>query len=450
MGKKIYKWSLLYKIGWYYVYISHKLFYSKIVVKGLENIPSDSPVILAPNHQNAFMDALKIVCSFPGQTVFMARADVFQNKFLAKIFRFLKIMPVYRIRDGYENLEKNDAIFNEAVDVLGNKKVLCLMPEGTHGDRHVLKPLVKGIFRIALIAAEKFPGSPPVIIPVGIEYSDYYSFRSQVVIQYGKPIHVNEYSGLYKNNPAKAINDLREKLSVEMKKLMIHIDCLDLYETVDYLKLCYQPFGMRKLGYEKSNPWHRFLADKWFTDICNTQYVTNSEMLYNLKDDVAILHYKLDLMKLKPEILLKKSPGIFKIIGAGFLYFVLSPIFFFGYFTHVGFVRFHKIFTGKIEDPQFLSSLKYTVTTLFFPIYYGILWFLISFFTGNVLFQLLFLTGTGVLGEFAYFYFKLYINFKQLLKVKIFRQEVKSVYPLWKSTIERLDALCNCPNSLIG
>ena len=449
MKRKIHQWSLLYYIVWLYVYLSHKLFYKRIIVKGLENVPMNSPVILAPNHQNAFMDALLIACTVSGQTVFMARADVFQNKWLAKIFRFLKIMPVYRMRDGFENLDKNNALFEEAIDVLENKKKLCLMPEGTHGDKHILKPLVKGIFRIALSAAEKFPELSHVIVPIGIEYSNYSAFRSQVVIQFGKPIQVNSYSGIYKSNPPKAINLLRDQLSLEMKKLMIHIDCIDLYETVDYLRIFYRPFGIRKLGYFKKNPWHEFLADKWFTDICNLQYNMNSAQLYDLKEDVSMLHYKLDVLKLKPETLLKKLPGFFKIIFYSLLFIILFPFFLTGYLLNIGLVSFSKVFTKNIEDTQFHGSVKFTVTSLLFPFYYGLLWFVISLFIHNFLYQLLFLTGIAITGEFAYLYYVKLKGFVQVIKMKIYRAEINIIFPLWKSLINKTDNLCNCPPSNI-
>jgi 1-acyl-sn-glycerol-3-phosphate acyltransferase len=449
MIRKIHKWSFFYRITWLYVYLAQKLFYDKIVVKGLENIPLNSPVILAPNHQNAFMDALIIACAVPGQTVFMARADVFQNKWLARIFRFLKIMPVYRIRDGFENLEKNTAIFDEAIEVLQNRKILCLMPEGTHGNKHSLKPLVKGVFRIGLSAAEKFPEFSPVIIPVGIEYSNYTTFRSQVVIQFGEPIHVTEYSKLYNINPAKAINELRGKLSQEMQKLMLHIDCVDLYETVDYLRQLYRPFAMRKLGYDNRNPWLRYLADKWFTEICNTEYKANSNSLYNLIDEAAILHYKMDIIQLDTETLLKKEPGIIKKVLNGVLLFILFPFFAAGYITNIGFVRFARIINNKIEDTQFHSSIKFTCVVLLFPFYYSMLWYIISIFEHHLLIQLLLLLGLAFLGEFAFRYFLKFKNFSQMLKLQIYKKEINSIYPLWKSIIAKIDMLCNCPNSKI-
>jgi 1-acyl-sn-glycerol-3-phosphate acyltransferase len=419
-------------------------------VKGLENIPLNFPVILAPNHQNAFMDALIIACTVPGQTVFMARADIFQNKWLARIFRFLKIMPVYRIRDGFENLEKNKAIFDEAVEVLANRKILCLMPEGTHGGEHKLKPLVKGVFRIALSAAEKFSECPPVIVPVGIEYSNYTAFRSQVVIQFGKPINVADYSEHYLSKPAEAINELRDRLSLEMQKLMLNIDCGDLYETVDYLRQLYRPYAMRKLGYDSRNPWLRYLADKWFTEICNKQYKVDSAVLYGLKEEAAILRYELDIFQLHTESLAKQSSGIMKLFLHGILFLVLFPMFAVGYITNIGLIRFPRIFNNKIEDKQFHSSIKLTCVTLMFPFYYGMLWYMISILCHNIFIQLPTLIGLAFLGEFAYRYYMKFSDFKQRLKLNIYKKKIISIYLLWKSIIEKIDMICNCPVSKVN
>ena len=82
----------------------HHLFYRRIFVHGIENIPTDKPVIFAPNHQNALMDPLIILYTTPFQTYFLARADIFKRPMLRKLFTFFKMLPVYRIRDGIKLL----------------------------------------------------------------------------------------------------------------------------------------------------------------------------------------------------------------------------------------------------------------------------------------------------------------------------------------------------------
>ena len=78
----------------------NNVFYRKVIVLGRENINPDDPLIFAPNHQNALMDALAVLFTHKGQPVFLARADIFKRKTIAAILYFLKILPVYRIREG--------------------------------------------------------------------------------------------------------------------------------------------------------------------------------------------------------------------------------------------------------------------------------------------------------------------------------------------------------------
>ena len=139
-----------------YVRFTFKRFYSEFIVIGKENIPTDVPVIFAPNHNSALMDALAIHVAAPHDLpiVFLARADIFNNKIAAKILRFCKMIPAFRMRDGVENLEKNNETFIRCVEVLDHNKALGIMPEGNQGEQRKLRPLLKGIFRIAFVGQQ--------------------------------------------------------------------------------------------------------------------------------------------------------------------------------------------------------------------------------------------------------------------------------------------------------
>ncbi len=112
------------------------------------------------------------------------------------------MLPIYRIRDGASELSKNDDIFNESMQVLHRKKSpVTIYAEGNHGDKRRLRPLVKGIFRIAFQAQESYGENPGVVlVPCGIDYSDYTNFRSKLFVQYGEPIEVSEYYAEFKEN----------------------------------------------------------------------------------------------------------------------------------------------------------------------------------------------------------------------------------------------------------
>ena len=161
---------------------------------GEENIPSDGSVIFAPNHTNALQDALAVLSINSERKVFVARADIFRRPIFAKILNFLKIMPIRRKRDGIGEVLQNDETEEKAIDVLQDGVPFCILPEGTHRPKHSLLPLGKGIFRIALRANERFGHEKPVyIVPVGLEYSDYFHLWDTLIINVGKPINVTQF-----------------------------------------------------------------------------------------------------------------------------------------------------------------------------------------------------------------------------------------------------------------
>ena len=116
--KKIQDDDKLYSLLLYYVRLVVRLSYSRVLHVGAENIPRDGAVIFASNHANTLMDAMVVLCYNHRPKVFVARADIFRHPTLAKIFTFLKIMPIMRQRDGYKAVKQNQETIDKAVDVL--------------------------------------------------------------------------------------------------------------------------------------------------------------------------------------------------------------------------------------------------------------------------------------------------------------------------------------------
>ena len=222
--KKIQDYNRAYAFLRHYVDAVLKLSYKRIRYTGLENIPTDGAVIYAPNHANALMDALIILAMDPKPKVFVARADIFRNRTLAKIFKFLKIMPIMRMRDGINEVKKNNEIMEKAVDVLKDKIPFCIFPEGQHLAKHSAQPLSKGIFRIAFQAMELMGDTPLYIVPVGLQYGNFFRFRSTVRVEAGKPINVGEFLKAHaKFTPQEQMNMLKEDLSGRIKSLITYI-----------------------------------------------------------------------------------------------------------------------------------------------------------------------------------------------------------------------------------
>ena len=214
--------------------------YRRIDVRGKENLPKDGAVLLAPNHSNTLMDALVMLQAQKAPTVFGARADMFKKPLIAKAMFFFRILPMVRQRDGLRNVLNNYESFETIVDTLEHDVRFCMYPEGRHRAAHSLLPLGKGILRAAVAANNRFGDKKPIyIVPVGIEYGDYFRYRSTCLISYGKAINVTEFiKGLDVENEAQVMEPMRKELAHRMSGLISYVkDDEDLYKKWSLTKL---------------------------------------------------------------------------------------------------------------------------------------------------------------------------------------------------------------------
>jgi len=346
----------------------NNIYYRKVIVIGRENLNNKFPKILAPNHQNALMDAMAIVCSTRGQQVYLARADIFKKKFIASILYFLKLLPVYRIRDGYDSLRQNDEIFRKIIDVLKNNKPLVILPEGNHAGYRRLRQLKKGIFRIALQTEESENFTMGIkIIPVGVDFSDYHRFRSVLTIIYGRAIDVSEYKKQYEENPNVAYNMFRNRLSDELKKYMVHIDSDQDYEALDALREIVNGKYSTSKKYPKVSRDKRLIKTmeslqqkepSKFEEICNLTL-----KIKQLAKNLNVGYYHLN--RTKPRL-------VFHLVAiAGLI--VLLPLFLAGWLLNYIFYKIPKLPLKSIKDIMFHGSIRYVISLLlgliFLPVY---------------------------------------------------------------------------------
>lgn len=251
--KKIYDYDPWYSLLRNYVDFALKLSYRNIRYVGREHIPQDGAVIYAPNHTNTLMDALVILAMDRQPKVFVARADIFCNPTLAKIFHFLKIMPIMRIRDGFGEVKKNNETIEKAVEVLRHKVPFCIFPEGQHQTKHSLQTLSKGIFRIAFQAQELMADLPLYIVPVGINYGNFFRFRSTARVEIGEVINVQQFRNRHADlTPQEQMNLLKEELFERLRDTLFYIPNDEDYEAVH--EICAATVKQQAKIMRRSNP----------------------------------------------------------------------------------------------------------------------------------------------------------------------------------------------------
>lgn len=345
-----------------------KIFYRKVIVMGAGNINPDDHIIFAPNHQNALMDALAVLFTHRGQPVFLARADIFRKKMIAALLYLLKILPVYRIRDGFSALKANDEIFIKTVDVLKNKNGLVILPEGDHAGFRRLRQLKKGICRVAFQADEATGFEMKIkIIPVGIEFSNYTRFRQVLTVIYGKPIEVSEYHQLYRGAPEKALNELRNRISTEIKKVIVHIASEQDYEAIDELR------SIINGRYSDSIRNPKIYRDITLVEKMN-RVMSSDPKTYDKICSISLqVKKKARNLNVSYRLLEKKKHPLGWLIAGLTGLFLTFPVWLFGNIFTLTFLSLPELKIRKIKDIQFHSSLRFgfsfVLAFIFMPLY---------------------------------------------------------------------------------
>lgn len=218
-------------------------YYKEVQLHGMEKVPRNKPVMFLANHQNALLDPLVIASYTPFRSFFLTRSDVFTNRLFNEIFGFLRMLPIYRLRDGRDTLEKNEAIFKRCTQLLQKGEAILLFPEANHNIMRRVRPLSKGFTRILFAAFQEDPEIDIQLIPVGINYEKADAFPDRVAFYFGDPISSRS---LYdKHDLMGSVTSIKNNVFEALKKLTTHIDDVNNYEekqdyldeiVIDYLK----------------------------------------------------------------------------------------------------------------------------------------------------------------------------------------------------------------------
>lgn len=145
----------------------------KMTIVHEEEISENEGLILAANHQSNF-DPVFLGIGLKRQIRFMAKEELFHNKFFGGLITKLGAFPVARGKGDHAAVDK-------AIQIVKDGGLLGIFPEGGRSNNGALK---KGKSGVVLIASQ----TGGAIIPVGIKYGGRQLWRKKVTITYGKRI----------------------------------------------------------------------------------------------------------------------------------------------------------------------------------------------------------------------------------------------------------------------
>ena len=159
----------------------------KLVVHGNTNLP-ETPLIICANHINLW-DPILLAIIFDRPIRFMAKKELFENKFLGFLLEKFGAFPVDR-----DNV--NIKTIKDAIKLVKDNEVLGIFPEGTRVKTVSEEKIITGVAMIASRAGAD-------VIPVFIN-SDY-KFRSKVEVFVRDKIAISSFDDVSKDIRNKAI-----------------------------------------------------------------------------------------------------------------------------------------------------------------------------------------------------------------------------------------------------
>ena len=275
------------------------------------------------NHPNGLIDPLIVTVNNPRIQHFLVRASAFKKPLIKRFLESLNLIPIFRIRDGVKQLEKNTEVFEKCFDLLNQQKALMIFPEGSHNHKRNVRKLSKGFSRIVFGALERNPELKIHIISVGVTYQNPSIYPTDVCVHFGTPILANDFY-----NPQiihSEIKRLKEAIRSQLKTLSVHIPLDENYEKT-----------LSKLTSENVD----------FTEIEKVNLMIKTKNIIGRRKKINYVSL------IKPIIILN----------------CIIPWFIWKYVE------------SKIEEFEFIDTFRYGINSITVSLNFGILTYLLSYF----------------------------------------------------------------------
>jgi 1-acyl-sn-glycerol-3-phosphate acyltransferase len=203
------------------------LFYRRIDVVGIENVPAGGGLVVAANHHNSVVDAMLLIAKLPRRVRTLANAPLFGHVLIGPFLRLLGALPVHRRQEAGTDPARNADLFAATTATLRGGGAIAIFPEGRTQPEPVLLELRTGAARMLLAAeAAGEAGSPAVtFLPVGLVFNAPGTFREgQALVLIGPPLPTADAVALARTEPERAARVLTDELAAALRGLIVEAD----------------------------------------------------------------------------------------------------------------------------------------------------------------------------------------------------------------------------------
>lgn len=380
------KKTLFYYIMRQWCFIGSRIYFKEVETKYIEPLPRDKPIIFVGNHNNTFIDPILISVNTHLYPAFLTTAAAFKIPIVAKFLHAIRMLPIYRKRDGGDSIKKNEKIFDISIEQLEANLQFVIFAEGSHSTYRRLRDFKKGFARIGFGALKKNNGDIDVqIVPVGVEYRQFGKMHQEVTQTFGKPIPIKMYWDDYQKDKEATLVKLKDHVYSDLKDLLIHIPTEKNYDAVESLRNISRPWLYDFLGYKQPNLYDKLLAEKQMIAAHTQMEKEQPEAMDSFANKIMDYQGHLDRLNFRNHLIVDGTKPRSKMILQLMLFLILSPLFFAGFIAGYLPWKIPGIIAEKLfKDDMYHGAVNYGIGLFSFPIFWIIEMMIVQSIMGSV------------------------------------------------------------------
>lgn len=393
-----------------------RYYYRSVHINGLEHVPKDVPLLIAMNHPAGFMEPIILASVFPRPLYFLVRADVFKKKWLRPLLVSTNQLPIWRKKDGLHNVKNNATLFKDIDRVLLDGKPLIIYIEGSTKAVKRLRPLQKGLSRMACSALSHNPTLPLHILPIGINYTYEVKPYAEVMLNIGQPIPAQPFYETYLEHPNHAYEQINAATAQAMKDLIVHFDDTSQPDQINTLLELSRSTQVDRYWPRRKLNSKRFAIEKQSAEYYNS---LDSEGQSGLIQKIKNIKERLLSVPAQLDDLRATRPSLWH-----YLYLLVGfPLMLLGLIINAPFVLLGRyVAESQVKGTIFYSSIIACVSSMGMLFYYTVLTTIGSIWLG---WKALLIFPIGLaLGIAAHYYLYVQHNWKKYTRKKNIPQKI--------------------------
>ena len=372
--------NFIYRFIKLFISMGFSFSFRNIITTGYKKVKKDKPAIFVANHQNTFMDGvLMVYTGGRSNPNILVRADIFKSKMAYNLLSAIKLMPIYRRRDGVNTVSENEQIFEQCYEIFDHKGVVALFPEGNHAFPRRLRAVQKGAARIAFQAEERKGFDLNLsLIPVGLHYENHTEKWHDVHIHYGEATLIKDYKSVYEESPQKAFKQTSDIIREGISSEMIDIKWGEEIELFEQIRALLKPEFKEQAKHNKSLVHTENNAIAKITSVLQENETEKAE----IKEDVNILFSEYKKAGINTYYNVSK-PNLFKLLYQSVILAILAPIFaVFKLITAIPEFIIESLVIKKVKDITWHLSLRFSIAAFLYPIFFALVWLILGLTIG--------------------------------------------------------------------